>query len=971
MNRRLPPQPLEWIDRNKKLSFDFEGRNVTGYSGDTITSALLADGQLCLGRSFKYHRRRGPLSFANHDINALFDAEGYVNLRGDIEPVLDSLSLVATNVTGKLATDRWQVLQWLAPFLPVGFYYKAFHTPKALFPFWERLIRARAGLGKINTNAKLNRVPKRYRHTDVLVIGGGPSGMAAAVAAAGEGATVILVDENPQLGGSLDYQLANDQAAAGCRERLKAEIAELDLVTVFTSSVASAFYADNWVPVMSPDGIVKIRSASVIITTGVFEQPAVFRNNDVPGVMLASAGQRLISRFAVKPCNRAVVLTANQEGYRAALDFMEAGIDVAAVVDMGNSAERGTLVDTVHRKAIQIYDQCSVLEAISRKGQLSGVLLAEGRSSLASGFVSGQHIDCDGLFMSVGWAPASALLSQAGSELKYDDTIGQFLPTKLPQGIFAAGRVNGVFDLQNRIADGIYAGKSAAYHAGVTQASTSHSSPRAKHAHSHPYPIIPHKKGWDFVDFDEDLMVKDLGRAADEGFDNIELLKRYSTIGMGPSQGKHSNMNGIRVLARKMGQTIDETGSPTARPFFHPVPLAKLAGRRLRPHRITPLQGFHKDHKAIFMEAGIWQRPEYYQTGKNRLETIHEEVSFVRKNVGMIDVSTLGKIEIFGAEAPEIMDRLYTMRMSNLEIGMSRYALMVDDVGIIADDGVAVRRAGDHFYVTTTTGTSDTTFREIQRRIVEWKLDVEVINRTGQLGAVNVAGPLSRSLLAKLTDINLGEEAFPYLGARSGQFAGKEALLMRVGFVGELGYEIHMAPNDLRTAVNQIMEVGAEFKIRPFGVEAQRLLRLEKGHIIVGQDTDGLTNPYEASMPWAVHTKKRYFIGKRSLTRLKEKRSRSLVGFTLLEAQNAKNLNECNLVISANNIVGRVTSVAVSPTLGHLIGMAYVEDKTIKSGNTFEIRTSDGILVTVLQTKPPFYDPESLRQKPDMEHAAG
>ena len=236
---------------------------------------------------------------------------------------------------------------------------------------------------------------------------------------------------------------------------------------------------------------------------------------------------------------------------------------------------------------------------------------------------------------------------------------------------------------------------------------------------------------------------------------------------------------------------------------------------------------------------------------------------------------------------------------------------------------------------------------------------------------MNVAGPLSRSLLAELTDINLREEAFPYLGARSGKFAGKEALLIRVGFVGELGYEIHMAPNDLRTAVTQIMEVGTEFNIRPFGVEAQRLLRLEKGHIIVGQDTDGLTNPYEASMPWAVHTKKRYFIGKRSLTRLKEKRSRSLVGFTLLEAQNGINLNECNLVISANNIVGRVTSVAVSPTLGHLIGMAYVEDKTIKSGNTFEIRTSDGILVTVLQTKPPFYDPESLRQKPDMEHTAG
>ena len=467
------------------------------------------------------------------------------------------------------------------------------------------------------------------------------------------------------------------------------------------------------------------------------------------------------------------------------------------------------------------------------------------------------------------------------------------------------------------------------------------------------------------------VVSKDLERAADEGFDNIELLKRYSTIGMGPSQGKHANMNGIRILARKIGRTIDQTGSTTARPFFHPVPMSKLAGRRLRPHRHTPLHEFHEAHDAIFMEAGIWPRPEYYGIGKDRKTTIFEEVCAVRENVGIIDVSTLGKIEVFGPDAAELMDRLYTTRMSNMKIGMSRYALMVDESGVITDDGVAVRRSEDHYYVTTTTGTSDTAFREIQRGLMEWRLDVEVVNRTGQLGGVSVAGPRSRELLAGLTGIDLGENAFPYLGAREGTFAGLDALMMRVGFVGELGYEIHMAPADLRIAVVRIMDAGNKFGIRPFGVEAQRLLRLEKGHIIVGQDTDGLTNPYEAAMPWAVHMKKAYFVGKRSLQILKDKKTRTLIGFTLAAGKRCPVPDECNLVIHEDEIAGRVTSVSESPTLSCVIGMAYVDDKVLSGGGYFRIRASDGTLVNATVRPLPFYDPGGARQTPGMAGAGG
>ena len=962
MDERLPPQPLEWIDRTTEIILKIEGRTVKAFAGDTITSALLAGGERLVGRSFKYHRRRGPLSLANHDINALFEDGAATNIRGDVTAAVDGMDIRPTNVSGTLARDRWQILDRMAPFLPVGFYYKAFHTPKALFPFWERRIRNLAGLGTVDTDAPLVRIAKRYLHTDVLVVGGGPAGMAAALAASEQGARVTLVDENPHLGGSLDYQHANDPAAASQREQMKTRISQSAEIDVITGGEASAYYADHWVPVTTADGIVKIRSRATVFATGVFEQPAVFRNNDLPGVMLASAAQRLITRFAVKPCDNAVILTSNTEGYRVALDLLDAGVEISAIADTGNSAERGPLADTARDRGIPIHDGCVVYEAISRDGGVAGVLLAAVDKAGNPDSATMRRIDCDGLMMSVGWAPAAAHLYQAGGVMEYNEDVGQIVPTGLPDGVFAAGRVNGVFDLANRIADGTFAGHRAAGVVSGDAAELGDRPPRAGRPHSHPYPVVAHPKGGNFVDFDEDLTLKDLERAADEGFDNIELLKRYSTIGMGPSQGKHANMNGVRILARKMGRSIDETGSTTARPFFHPVPMSGLAGRRLRPHRHTPLQVFHEARDAVFMEAGIWPRPEFYETGGGRQTAIADEARSVRENVGIIDVSTLGKIEIFGPDAAELMDRLYTMRMSNVKVGMSRYALMVDESGIITDDGVAVRRADDHFYVTTTTGTSDSAFREIQRRLMEWRLDAEVVNRTGQLGGVNVAGPRSRELLAGLTDIDLSENAFPYLGAREGNFAGGDALMMRVGFVGELGYEIHMAPTDLRKAVERIMEAGEKLGIRPFGMEAQRLLRLEKGHIIVGQDTDGLTNPFEAAMPWAVHMKKDYFVGKRSLQVLKGKKTRTLVGFTLTVENGNPMPDECNLVIHDGKISGRVTSVAESPTLSCVIGMAYVDDSVLEGRVKFSIRTGDGRLVEAAVAPLPFYDPDGARQ---------
>jgi sarcosine oxidase subunit alpha len=671
----------------------------------------------------------------------------------------------------------------------------------------------------------------------------------------------------------------------------------------------------------------------------------------------------MITRFAIKPAKEAVLLVANEDGYRAALDFIAAGVSVQAIADLGNTSRRQNLANQLRDKGVRVFEKMAAYETHSTKGRLSSVTLAplndEGECDLGMKI----SIACDGLFVSVGWAPAAGLLYQAGGQMTFDDGVGQFTPRDLPDGIFAAGRVNGVYDLGDRTEDGTSAGQLAAAHALGHPVISEDRPARTSTPVSHPYPIFAHPKGKNFVDMDEDLQAEDILNAAGEGFDNIELLKRYSTVGMGPSQGKHSNMNALRILARHSGQSPNETGSTTSRPFFQPVPLGHLAGRRFRPKRQTPLHDFHMSNGAQLMETGSWMRPEYYaRPGKSREESIQSEAEAVRKGVGLIDVSTLGKLEIFGTDAAKLLDRIYTMRMSDLAVGMTRYALMSDEAGVIIDDGVAARVADDHFYVTTTTGASDNSFREIQRHIIEWNLDAEVINRTGQLAAISLAGPTSRQLLAHQTDVDLSREAFPYLAIRQGTVSGRRAILMRVGFVGELGFEIHLAASDAPSVWNDLMADGAPYGFLPFGVEAQRLLRLEKGHIIVGQDTDGLTNPYEAGMSWAVHGSKDFFVGQRSLEVLEKKRNRRMHGFAVKAVRAGRQLKESHLVIHEGEIAGRVTSVSMSPVLGHVIGLAYIDDQALKGGSEFGIRVDDGTMLSADVVPTPFYDPDGARQ---------
>ena len=957
---RLPPVAGEWIRRDQTLFFHFEGQRYQGLQGDTITSALLANGVTLLGRSFKYHRPRSVLSAANHDANVMMQLGAEPNVRADVTALEDGMVLTSVNVHGSLKNDLGRWLDWLAPLLPVGFYYKAFHT-RRLFPTWERLFRFLTGLGRIDLAATRQRTPKRYDFCDVLVVGAGCAGISAALTAADAGAQVVIVDENARAGGSLAYAQAGPQ-----HERLQVlleKVSSHPSIKLRTGTLAAGYYTDHWIPLVDGACITKMRARAVIVATGAYEQPAVFRNNDLPGIMLASAAQRLICRHAVKPFSQVVVLAGNDDAYRAALDYLACGIQVVAMVELRDGPAQSDAALQVVARGIPIHFGHCIYEAVGSDRVAKAVItpLINNSADVSHAF----SVACDGIAMSVGWAPAAALLYQAGANFRFNDTVGQFMPAMLPAAVFAAGRVNGVYGFERKFADGRRAGIDAAHLLGLQADNARINLPPEATSQSHPWPIVAHPRGKNFVDFDEDLQLKDFENAAQEGFDNIELLKRFTTAGMGPSQGKHSNMNVIRVLARLRAESMDAIGTTTSRPFVHPVSMAHLAGRGFQAERETPLHSRHAAAGAIFMPAGVWQRPEYYVVaGKTREQSIRDEVFAVRNNVGLIDVGTLGKIEISGPDAGAFLDRVYTGRFSNMNPGTTRYGVMLDEAAVIIDDGVIACLAAERFYFTTTTSGSATVYRELTRLNTMWRMNCGIVNVTGHMAAVNLAGPGARDVLQQLTPVSLADERIPYLAVREIEIAGIAARVLRIGFVGELGYEIHVPADCACTLWDALVQAGKPYGLQLFGVEAQRLLRLEKGHVIIGQDTDGLTTPDEAAVSWAVKMDKPFFIGQRSLAIIRKQPAKQrLVGFEL-EGQGAELVRECHLVIEQGDIKGRVTSVAWSPTLSKHIGLVLLTPDQTKAGTRFSIRVSNGSLVAARVTALPFYDAQGHRQKP-------
>ena len=793
--------------------------------------------------------------------------------------------------------------------------------------------------------------------------------MNAALTAAYAGAEVILIDENPQLGGSLNYARfkADFNETILLRQELVDAVANHPSISTYTDAMCTGWFADNWLAIMCKHRLLKLRANSVVAATGSIEQPVVFRNNDLPGVMLGSAVQRLIHLYGVAPGRNAIVLTGNDDGYGITLDLFDNAVKVQAVVDMRLVPSESPLANIVKANHIPILQGSTVYEAIPADGKRS-IKGASVHKILQDGIVekNGKMIECDLICMSAGYSPAAQLLCHSGGQLEYDEADAILKLTKLPThgSSVTTGSLNSVFDLDAVLADGRFAGWQAAETAGFSggKQPTVPAHVGAK-GQNYPWPIFTHPNGKEFVDYDEDLQIKDIKNAVKDGYDDLELVKRYSTVVMGPSQGKQSALSNLRIVSKETKTKLDGVTITTQRPPFSPEYIQHLAGKAFQPAKRTAIHNRHLERDAQMMPAGLWYRPAFYGEPKGRNKHIEEENLAVRNNVGLVDVSTLGKLEVRGSDAAEFLNRMYTFAYTKQPILRSRYVLMTDSTGAIIDDGVACRMDENIFYVTATTGGVDGVYRSMLRWNAEWNLQVDIANVTAAYAAVNLAGPNSRDVLNLLTDdINLSAKDFAYMEVRTGHIGSIPARLLRVGFVGELGYEIHVPTNQGEALWDLLMEAGKKFDIRPFGVEAQRLLRLEKGHIIVSQDTDGLTIPQEANMAWAIAQKKVFFHGKRAIQVINERSlSRQLVGFTL--PYKSPLPKECNLIIKDNEITGRVTSISRSPTLGKIIGLAFVSPDQSEAGQQIQIKLSNSKIVNAEVCQTPFYDPENKRQE--------
>ncbi|MCO8163658.1 2Fe-2S iron-sulfur cluster-binding protein [Pseudomonas sp. 21LCFQ010] len=962
---RLPAPMGLLIDRSKPLTFSFDGKAYEGLQGDSIASALLASGRHLLSRSFKYHRPRGPLSMAGQDANTLVQLPREPNVLADTFALENGLRVSGQNYNGSLDNDKDALLGKFSKFMPVGFYYRSFYKPKGMWKVWEPVIRKKAGMGVLDLGFKPEYYDKAYLFTDLAVIGAGPAGLQAALTAANAGAKVLLIEQQPILGGSLTYARFDleGQRAGQLRAELVAAVEGHANIRILHSATCNAWFTDNYLPVIQGKRLYKVRATQCLITSGSFDQPVIFRNNDLPGIMLTSAAQRLMKLYAVKPGQRAVVLTGNDDGYLAALDLHDQGVQVAALADLRNQpADRNLLIE-LEKRGITCHAGTTVYEALHEKAMrhISAVDLRKitGQGQVAS---AGMTLDCDLLCMSGGYMPVYQLLCQAGGKLAYDEQSAEFSLSGLPANLNIAGSVNGQHSLDNVLADATRAALDIIASLGLH--TTQQAAPLKGEAQvNFPWPIFPHPKGKDFVDFDEDLQVRDIVNATRIGYRDVQLVKRYSTVGMGPSQGRHSALPTARLVAAATQRSISETGVTTARPPFEAEKLAHVAGRGFDPYRQTPMHSRHVKAGAKMMPAGIWQRPAFYGQPAQRDACMQAEARHVRSKVGIIDVSTLGGLDIRGPDAAELLNRMYTFAFIKQPVGRSRYALMTNEQGAVIDDGVCARFAEQHFYVTATTSGVDRIYQQMLKWNAQWRLDVDIANVTAAISAVNVAGPDSRKVLEQLChDIDLSAAGFPYLGVRQGTVAGIKARLLRVGFVGELGYEIHVPARHAVQLWDALIEAGKPYDIKPFGVETQRLLRLEKGHVIISQDTDGMTHPGEIDMNWAVSRNKPFFVGRRSIDILQaQPQKRKLVGFTL-PAGSPQPL-EGHLVLSGPDISGNVTSCEYSQTLGKIIGLAYAGFDQSQPGQQIPIRVEGGVMVQATVVQLPFFDPENQRQE--------
>ncbi|HET9971037.1 MAG TPA: 2Fe-2S iron-sulfur cluster-binding protein [Streptosporangiaceae bacterium] len=988
ISSRLPRQPGEVIDRTRSLEFTWNGRAYQAFEGDTIVSALAAAGERVFSRSLKYRRPRGLLTATFHDPGCLLQVDDEPNVRGAHRLVTSGMEVSAQAVWPSLKVDAKAASRLAGRFLSAGFYYKTFMRPKPLWPAYEAVLRRFVNAGAVSPSTPRHERDKRHAHPDVLVAGGGPAGMAAAVAAARAGARVMLAEEEHQLGGHLRWGGESERAAVS---ELAAQVAAEPGIEVLLNAAVIGRYDGNLVAVLDrgPDGaeserLIRARAKTFIAAPGLIERPYVVAGNDLPGVMLSTAVRRLVSLYAVRPGQRAVVLTANADGDAAVEDLRRAGVEVARVEDARTGGDIIKILGTNGVRAARLSD--------------------------------GSTVDCDLVVTATGWTAPTSLLNMAGNRPVYDRKAARFFPdaATLPPDVLVAGGIAGDGTLDQLLAHAKATGAEAARRArAVARAraaavptrpappagalpagalpageSPANEPPANEPAPLPALPVYPHPELFrgqthGIVDFSEDVSSRDLAGAVAEGFSGVELAKRFTTATMGPAQGKLETVNAVAVVAQAAGLSIAQAGTTTWRPPYVPVTLGALAGRPAEPERRSPMQDWHEAHGARPLLAGAWVRPDSYGDPA-------AEVRNVRERVGIIDVTPLGKLDLRGPDVPELLNLLYVNKWSKLGIGRVRYGVMCAEDGVVLDDGVTGRLGPEHYLMSTTSSGAAAIWEWAehwkQTAHPDWQVAITPV--TTAYASINVAGPASRELMRRLTEgVDLGPEAFPYMNVRSGRIAGAgNCVLWRIGFTGELSYELHVPAGYGLHVWEALLATGKDLGVAPFGVEAQRILRLEQGHFIVGQDTDGLTRGFSAGLGPLVKLDKTDFLGQPELAwqqaagdgaagdRAAGDRAAGdgaagdrtagdgprLVGLQPVDGSVVP--EEASLVMEGRRIAGRITSSRMSPTLGRSVCLAQVLSRLAGPGTLVTVRLPSGQEIEARVTPQlAHHDPEGTR----------
>ena len=998
MTKNLRVKTGKAIDETYRISFKFNGSTYYGFKGDTLASALLANNIHLVGRSFKYHRPRGIMTAGSEEPNAIVQLHDNTprtepNVRATEVEIYEGLEASSQNCWPSVNFDIGGINNFLSPLLPAGFYYKTFMWPASFWEKYEYFIRKSAGLGKSPTESDPDIYEHKYIHCDVLVIGAGISGIMAAKIAAKNGLKTLLVDEKPNLGGSTIYQNSNyfkinNQTSGSWLEKEINEIKKLENLEIKTRTSVAAYHGYNFLlarenltdhlPIeqrkeKTRHRLLKIRAKKVITATGSLERPMIFDNNDRPGILLSSAIKRYIDFFGVACGEKNILFTNNDSAYETAISLIQKGINVEAIIDNRENVD-SKLVYEVEKNNVKIFKGYTITNTFGYKriNRISLMQLSKDGQK-----VVGSKIDlsCDCLGMSGGWTPAVHLFTQSGGKLKFREEDQVFIPNIYPSDQISVGSCNGDLTLDeilintpNTLKEFLNI-KNSEY-TNMEILSSINKSKRNIW-------LLPSDKilgkTKSFVDYQNDATAKDIKLALREGFKSIEHVKRYTTTGMGTDQGKLGNMHALGIISETADAKMGELGTTTFRPPYTPLTFGTIVGRNVGEYfdifRRTPIHDWHVDNKAEFENVGQWKRAWYYpKDNEDMHDAVQRESKAARESAGILDASTLGKIDIQGTDASEFLNRVYTNAWSKLAIGKCRYGLMLNEDGMVYDDGVTTRLGENHYIMTTTTGGAANVMGKLEDYLqTEWpELDVYLTSVTDHFATVSVCGPNSKKIVSKvIPDLDFSDENFPHMSFKNAKIGKINCRVMRISFTGEHSYEINIQANYGKSVWEKCMEAGKDFNITPYGTETMHLLRAEKGFIIVGQDTDATMTPIDLQMDWIVSKKKYDFIGKRSLYRsdtIREDR-KQLVG--LLTDNPNEVLEEGAQIVSDINkspieMLGHVTSSYYSPNLKKSIALGVVKGGKNMMGQKLIIpMEKKNINVTV--SDPVFLDKENKR----------